>query len=287
MFKKCSIVRSVFIKNSIEKIKLSSILLACILIVSCAGKKSQYFMPLADATKQQIKSSRFVIVHGQDELNAEVNQSKLTSATGGGMLVALVDAAITNKRASEAENLLNPIRSELINFDMDQEIKQLMFPVLRSTVWLHAKNISDISIVHGNYTDIVKQISNNTTDPKDVIGIFSSNYTLNANFSALKVTLVLELYPLNSNLKNLHECSTKKNKPNQPQPIYKTRVVYNKNIETKTNNAKENAKLWLANDGQVIKNALKGSVIELSSKLNKKLQNPENQNLEEQDQDEV
>lgn len=269
--------KSVFIT---KKLKFVGILLACILIISCGGKKTQYFIPLSDNTKQHIKSSKFVIVHGQDELNAEVNESKLTNATGGGMLFALIDVAITNKRANETENLLNPIRSELINFDIDQEIKKAIFPVLKATAWLHAKNTSDIVIVHGNYTDIVKQILNDTTNNKDVVGVFSSSYMLNANFTELKVILTLELYALNSNLKNLHKHSNQKNKINQPQPIYKTRVVYTKNIETTSNNAEKNSKLWLANNGQFIKNALKESAIELSLKLNKNLQNPEHRDEE-------
>ncbi len=67
-----------------------------------------------------------------------------------------------------------------------------------------------------------------------------------------------------------------KKKQNQPLPIYKINLVYNKNIETKTNNAKENAKLWAANNGQAIKNALQEAVTKISLQLNKNLQNPEN-----------
>ena len=272
MVKWQSILQLRTIKFNIEKLKLGIILLVCMLAVGCAGTKN--FLALPDAAKQQIKSSKFVLVHSQDELNAAVNKSNMSRATGGGLLFVLIDAAVTNKRANETENLLAPIRSELINFDMDKEIKQAILPVVSSTPWLYAQNISDITIAHGNYPDIVKQISNDATNNKDVVGVFSSVYILNANFTTLEVAV--EFYPLSPNLKNLQEYSTKKKKQNQPLPIYKINLVYNKNIETKTNNAKENAKLWAANNGQAIKNALQEAVTKISLQLNKNLQNPEN-----------
>lgn len=263
------------IKINIGKLKLWIILLACILKVGCAGIAPKEFIALPDTAKQQISSSKFVFIHSQDELNATVIASNISQATGGGLLVALADTAITNNRAKEAEKLLAPIRSELIDFDMDKEITQALLPVLKSTAWLHAKNISDIKIMHGNSTEIINKLSNDATNNKDVVGVISSSYVLNAGFTTLEVVVALELYPLNINLKKLTAHSANNNSQNQLQPIYKTKVICNKHLETATKNFKENAKLWSLNNGYAIKHAIKDAITTITLQLKEKLQDPE------------
>jgi len=251
-------------KIMIKKIKLMVIFIASLVLVNCAGYKA--FIPLSKEVKQQITSSNLVLVNNQQELNAEILESNATSVMGGGILVALVDSAVNNSRAKTAERLIMPIRSELVDFSMDQEIKKALLPVVKSTVWLHA---NDISIINGIYKDVVDKLLKDKNNNKDIVGVFNLYYALDHSFTTLKVTLGLELYPL-----KLHINENKQEKTKKIQPIYRAKIEYNKNINMATGSAEKNAKLWAANNGEAIKSALKDAVLNVTLQLTDNLKDP-------------
>ena len=253
------------------KLKITIISIVCILMIGCAGTRKD-FVPLSETAKQRIASSKFILIKNQEELNAEVNASNIAGATGGGLIFALVDVAVTNSRANATEKLLAPIRNELIDFDVHKEIKQSVVPVVQATPWLKAT--ADMAIVSGNYQDIINKTLEDKSIKADVVGAVSSDYTLDSNFNTLKMTSVLELYSLNTSLNAANFGEKKSKKPKQPQPIYRTKVVYNKKIDAATKDATKNAKLWAVNNGQAIKLALKDAVSNTALQLKEKLLNP-------------
>ena len=253
----------------IAKIKITIVPLLCIFIISCGGGGKKDFVYIPETVKQRISSSEFVLIKNQEELNAEVKESNMGAA--GGLLFSLIDVAVINSRANEAEKLLAPIRNELIDFDMHKEIKQAVFPVIQATPWLHAK---DITIISGKYQDIVNRTLKDKTNKADVMGAINVCYNLDSNFNNLKVKTTLELYPLHIDLKIEKDDKKESKKQKQVTPIYRAKIEYNKKLTAATRKTSENAKLWAANNGQAIKVALKDSVANIALQLKDRLQNP-------------
>ncbi len=248
--------------SSIMKLIAASLL--GLLCIGCSSAQKD-FIPLQDATKAQIGSSDFSLLHVQDEINVDVEESNISRHTGGGLLIAMIDASITNSRTKDAEKLVSPIRAELTDFDIDEEVKNKVLPIVKDTSWLRMKSFK---LVQGMGNTARDDILKNAKS--DVVGMVNTAYSLTSDFSAINVSLTLELYPISHGVKQFS-----KSKKNNSIPIYRTKVVCSKRMMTATKNAEKNAKLWVANNGQQIKSTMRESIDYLSAQLNNELQHPD------------
>lgn len=126
----------------------------------------------------------------QSEIRADVNASNIAAATGGGLLFALIDVAVTQSRASSAEEAIKQLRDGLVGYNFDQLALQTTTDSLARIDWLDLRK-----------TTFTKEFS----EEKMARSLDESNapqlvmvhydYSLNAGFTALQVAWTISVIP--------------------------------------------------------------------------------------------
>jgi hypothetical protein len=98
-------------RNSISA-GVAALALVCLSGCATASRIAPVSSPAADAPPPQT-----IVAWSQDEIAATINQSNITTATGGGLIFALIDAGINNSRAKKAESAIVPLRDALVAYD--------------------------------------------------------------------------------------------------------------------------------------------------------------------------
>ena len=106
------------------------------ILLLAAGCASPSRVSLDPAKKNGINSAHGIVGLSQQEIVAEIDQSNLTQAAGGGLLFALIDAGINNSRVKDAETDIVPVRDALIGYDVGATLKTNLDSSLQSTPWL-------------------------------------------------------------------------------------------------------------------------------------------------------
>jgi hypothetical protein len=78
------------------------------------------------------------VVIAQAEIGTGIVPSRVTAATGGGLLFALVDASIESARAKKAEAAIQPVRAALISYDFDARAIAQLDTELAGITWFRA-----------------------------------------------------------------------------------------------------------------------------------------------------
>ncbi len=251
------------------KLRTIKLILASFFILSCIGCAStrKDFIALPEQAKMQIASSDFALIKDKAKLHADINNSNISAYSGGGLIFGLIDASIDEGRIKDSEKLLAPIKTQLASSNSYVLLKKKLTPVLNKAQWLKMKNFR---IVKENPKENHKIAMNNllSKSKSAVFGVLRPNYTLESDFSALKTLLTLDVYPLSPDLKQYIESSKDK-----LEPIYRTKVAYYRKLNSATNDANSNAKLWAADNGKEIKVALEQSMDELARLLAIELDN--------------
>lgn len=81
-------------------IRILTGLLFCIL-TACATEPAH--IALKPELSQRINSSNGVILAVQKEIEADVDKSQMSNATGGGLIPMIIDAAVDRSRANAAD----------------------------------------------------------------------------------------------------------------------------------------------------------------------------------------
>src|SRR5579871_4399029 len=98
---------------------VAAVFLVCIIAQGCAVPPKRALSPEA----RDISGGRVaLVVSGQGEIRPEVDASHIAMATGGGLIPALIDAAITQARMNSAEKTVRVVRDALGNYDFDKRV---------------------------------------------------------------------------------------------------------------------------------------------------------------------
>ena len=67
-------------------------------------------IPMPKGGMEALNTAHLIIQNTQKEIGAEVQESNIAKWGGGGLIPALIDVAIENSRANDAEEAIQPIR---------------------------------------------------------------------------------------------------------------------------------------------------------------------------------
>src|SRR5690242_17815904 len=95
--------------------------LSGLLVAGCAGVPVHEALP--DGARNKFTSTEVVVPVRQSEIYVYVPPSNVSSATGGGLIEALVDVAVDSVRTSKAEKAVKDLRDSLVDFDFDKELQ--------------------------------------------------------------------------------------------------------------------------------------------------------------------
>ena len=79
------------------------------------------------------------VVVSQAEIKPNIHISSITSATGGGLLFAAIDAGVNNARAKDAELAIVPLRESLVGYDFDPRVQLASSNLLTGLGWFDPK----------------------------------------------------------------------------------------------------------------------------------------------------
>jgi hypothetical protein len=126
----------------------------------------------------------------QEEVTAVVEKSYVGMVAGGGMLLALVDAAVESNRASAANKLIEPIRRDVSDFDFRAQFYAALEKTLRG--------IATIKLA--KFEPAVKPLSDKDRDalrkqiPEQAFLSVATRYELTSDFQALWVITEASLW---------------------------------------------------------------------------------------------
>jgi len=191
-----------------------------------------------------------ILVIGQEELEAEVEDSNIAAVMGGGLLPALVDAAIENSRSKSAEKLVSPLRARLVDIDFRKELASELKKQLNSS-WLHMQKVEVTSALTSAER---KHMFENSQG--NAILLIDAKYKLSPDFMALKTSSLEELY-----LKDVKD------------PIYKNKIeILSDPVAVKSK--EEAVAAWDENEGSKIRYAIRDGAKRLAEAIAGKLMQP-------------
>lgn len=118
----------------------------------------------------------------QAEIKSDINPSNVAVATGGGLLGALVGAAIDSAKAKKAETLITPLRDALTGFDVDALAIDTTKAEMADLPWIGASAAS-----FSKDTSRASQSAYLDTIAGTKLALVSYSYDLSPDFSSVRV----------------------------------------------------------------------------------------------------
>lgn len=257
-----------------SRVLIAGALLCAALTSGCASQASRPFA----ADRAAVKSTDVIASVRQADLYAQINQSNIAAAAGGGLLLALIDAGVNSSRANDAEGEVRPLRDALIGFDFDATLKQDLERELASVGWLAASGVTvNKDVTDARHDAILKQSA------AGGVLFVATDYSLSPNFSKLKVSAMVSLFPRGD---EFHAAAGKVGvRPAQKKGSVRTRLqhaAYYNTLAVETALPQAGAEMapdrdanrdaWGANQGEKLRSALTRSTQLLAQTLAKDLE---------------
>lgn len=237
------------------------------LVSGCVTGPVYDHMPAA--SYETMKQSDLVIFKLQNEINAQVRRSQI--GAGGGLIPALIGAAIEHNRTKKSEALLGPIRNTLIDVNIEERLKDQVEAQFIHVNWIKQE---PVPILVGNFSELIKKEVE--TSSADAVGILFTKYFFNRNFRRLTVSIEFALYPVSVAVK---ETLRSDDETEELESFYRTRVTREMLLERELRGkSKKNAEIWASNNGERLKAALKGFIDSMVLELQALLRDPTRRN---------
>jgi hypothetical protein len=97
-----------------------ALLFGSLLLTGCVTTNRTALVP---AHVEKLKSVDAITTIAQPEIAADVDPSNIAMITGGGLIPALIDAAVESNRAKKAEVTITPLRDALIEFNGGETLR--------------------------------------------------------------------------------------------------------------------------------------------------------------------
>ena len=234
------------------------------LLVSCATKSPYYSIP--HNVKEGIKTTDVLFIEPTNQIQTDIEKSYLGS--GGGLIPCIIDSAIESGRKKSAEKQLNNIKNSIKDLNLQEEFITIITPVLADNSWIGYSNI--------NYKVIQKKETENEIVQKiikfsnsDSLMVLTVNYKFCPDFSTMKGIVKIAIYPASNRLIDL----SNKRKNKNLKPVYYNEISSSFVLESPSKEKEKNTKIWTADGGYQLRNALSQINLGLKSKLEWQLQN--------------
>ncbi|NKB80941.1 MAG: hypothetical protein GKS05_03400 [Nitrospirales bacterium] len=234
-------------------------------MVLVTGCTTPAYIAMKDGFPETVDTARLVIISTQNEIHADIEKSNVAMAMGGGLIPALIDVAIESSRADDAEATIESLRDILIDYDFGKALHTALVPKLSSVPWV---NIQEIDIAYDKKENFANELLQK--EGNDSLMVVTSSYSLNADFTTLKVQAVLTMYS------NLHRSQDggKHERNLEEATVYKNSVSNTYRGPNDTSSQEVIIKQWSENDGTLIKTALQESIENVANLLVNDLKSP-------------
>ena len=225
-------------KNRSFIIMATTLLFTALTLNSCSTTPTK--IEMTETAKQNLKTVDAYIFVKQDEIHADIDPSDVAVYTGGGLIPALIGSAIDNSRVKKSEELVQPIRNKLIDYDYAQLIKDEISNELEALSWV---KIGTVKLFTGiPEKDLTVNISDSDANAILVVG---SDCFFSPDFKSLSIKGQVQLLPLSNKCDiDFNNC------------IYKSSIAQSDNLELNLSKKEEAAAKWAENDAQLTKESI-------------------------------
>lgn len=187
----------------------------------------------------------------QSEVQSDINKSMVGTATGGGMLGALIDASIEQSRAKKAEAAITPLREALAGFNADDLAQSVTKATVEATPWLQP-----VAVTFAKDSSVAGKSGVLDAAGAGQVAFFEYTYDVAPAFESVRVKLSMQFA-------NRALPPTKNNKTPKPESRVSDRnLVYAQTITSivllpsASEELEENAPRWSADNAVLARKAL-------------------------------
>ena len=195
------------------------------------------------------------VLVAQSEIKSDINLSNVAVATGGGMLGALVGAAVDSARAKKAEVLITPVRTGMAGLDADAMAIDAAKAAFANAQWNTAAepNFSKDSSPAGKsaYLD---------SNPNAETAFVEYTYDLSPTFDALRLVESIQVAA-----KTVPSANKPEKRLNPKNLVYAGSVVSVVLLPDAANDKDANAARWAADNGKLARAALEQAFARLKA----------------------
>jgi hypothetical protein len=225
----------------------------------------------------QMGQTSGVVALSQHEIRTTINSSNMTAAAGGGLLFALVDAAVNANTAKKTERFAADLRQSLLDFDFAKAATaQLSTRFAQGTSGSFALS-TVVATQDKSAEDLADLVA---TASGDAVLVVFPKYFLDPQFTYVVVSAEVVVCAKSAELKK-HATPQSYGKAHVP-------VLYRNGFQSvwampssaqPTDNTRENnIAAWASNNGQAARDAMTSANVELASMLHWDLAQPAKEN---------
>jgi hypothetical protein len=232
----------------------SYVLYACLVAGSPMSAAIAQDQVVAASTPQPATGQNLAVAGGrslrvlvaQSEIKSDINLSNVAVATGGGLLGALIGAAVDSAHAKKAEQLITPVRTGMAGVDADAMAVETAKSAFANAQWNTAAdpNFSKDSSPAGKnaYLD-------SNTDAETAFVEYT--YDLSPGFDALRVVESIQVAA-----KNVPSANKPEKRLNPKNLVYSGSVVSVVLLPDAAKDKDANAARWAADNGKLARAGL-------------------------------
>ncbi|WP_455222737.1 hypothetical protein [Kaarinaea lacus] len=220
------------------------------------GCAIQSHLPMTKDAQSKIQSTDVVIGLSQEEIYAEIERSNTSAAVGGGLLFALIDAAIESSRSDDAETLVTPIKNSLIDYNFPSEFETALSTELQRLTWLNSIKYQTRKPYTPNDVDSVIQAAS-----ADILLVFNTSYRFSPGLKSVKVSTAVTGYANSDELKAI----AKESSPDAEKPVlYMNSFTYSQPLVGEYTDSEKASKIWSDNNAEQVRTALTEGASEIA-----------------------
>jgi hypothetical protein len=218
-------------------------------LAGCATPIPEH-VALGGQAQGSLTSTEVVLPISESEIYIDVPASHISTATGGGLLPALIDAGIDSARASSAAKAVTPLRNAVVDFSFDESLTN-SFRALSDADGLHVDNVRVIKDSSPSALDTAISASKS-----NVALIASADYHLANDAGSLWIFVHAAVY--RSGVSPAASPSAAAN------ALYRNTICFTVNLPQPTKNRDDNVAAWSADHGALLRSALKKGATKIS-----------------------
>jgi len=234
-----------------------------VLMTGCAPAPYKH---LEQDARVYIQETDVVLAVPQEEIYGDIDSSNITTATGGGLLFALIDVMVESGRAKKAEKAVSPLRDKLLDYDYAQVLADELDVQIKKVDWLSAKELTLERSVNDTWAK--DKVSSSSAS---AVLLMTAKYHLSANLDSVETIVDLKMFPNTESLEQFKEKQDADNSSiNAGDNIYRNNIMVSTGLFSGA--TKDENKLALqADDGTKLKDALTRNAKEVASKIHQDL----------------
>ncbi len=243
------------------RLRLPTVLsIVILLLTGCAGK--QMHNHIDSSARGHIETVDAYLAVPQDEIYANIESSNITMYTGGGLIFALIDASINKSRTNNAEEIIQPLRDKLMDFDYAQILADEIGTRLKAVEWL---NTSDLILERAITDD--RYLQRMQSSSASAVLFMTADYSITTEFNAVNTRMALIMFP---NVEALNKFKEKEDKDDNSvdndDNIYRKDIIHTVSLPV-TGTREENIKKLSKDNCSELKKALHQNAKEIAMKI--------------------